>query len=789
MTSTFAASLAVLAQALALSAVALPATAAAQSPATRRFDVPAGPLGSAIARLGRQAGLVVAVDPALVRGKRSAGLSGDFTAAAALDRLLSPAGLQAAPDGDGGYRVTARATPAAPPPQPRKPLARSAPIGAPIAAEDDGGADSQIVVVGALTDVEIDEDQIEFRQAASLTDLFRQVPSVAVGGSLGIAQKIYVRGLEDNMLNVTVDGAPQRGTLFHHIGRVSIEPELLKTVDVKAGAGESTLGFGAIGGAIRFRTRDADDLLAPGKSVGGMAKAGWFSNDGYKLSATLYARLIGDLGVVGSYTYVDRSNMEDGSGRELLGTAAKQELGFVKVGGDLGGGHRISLSYEQRNEEAAFGQRPNWPVLIGDPLFPAEGKRQTATLNYGFAAGDGIDLEATAYWTRSRFEQDRFDRWGLYGAAIRSAGFDARARFRQAGHDLIVGAEYRSDKVVSRYLEDVSVWGPWAWDPAVGRFEERGNVFGLYAQDHWSVADPLTLSYGLRYDGYDLKQVTYDNATDSDGVSWNAGLRYEPIDGLALNASFAEAFRGKEIGDAFTLEMRPGRISLAPYLKPERVDNFEVGASFNRDGFRASAVYYHMVIDDVILDQIGGGPAPQATNYFENVGRFKANGVEVRAGYSSGPFSIDAYYNHYRSRLNGDQIEGYEHIGLGTSVGDNWNVTAGYRPMPSLGFEVSVTHYDDLNDIEVLQRNVEIGWSPTTQFVDKPGYTVVDLFARWQPLGDERLSLLAGVYNLFDVSYRAHASVADYTAIPDFEGVVGVREPGRDIRLTAAVRF
>ena len=545
MTSTFAASLAVLAQALALSAVALPATAAAQSPATRRFDVPAGPLGSAIARLGRQAGLVVAVDPALVRGKRSAGLSGDFTAAAALDRLLSPAGLQAAPDGDGGYRVTARATPAAPPPQPRKPLARSAPIGAPIAAEDDGGADSQIVVVGALTDVEIDEDQIEFRQAASLTDLFRQVPSVAVGGSLGIAQKIYVRGLEDNMLNVTVDGAPQRGTLFHHIGRVSIEPELLKTVDVKAGAGESTLGFGAIGGAIRFRTRDADDLLAPGKSVGGMAKAGWFSNDGYKLSATLYARLIGDLGVVGSYTYVDRSNMEDGSGRELLGTAAKQELGFVKVGGDLGGGHRISLSYEQRNEEAAFGQRPNWPVLIGDPLFPAEGKRQTATLNYGFAAGDGIDLEATAYWTRSRFEQDRFDRWGLYGAAIRSAGFDARARFRQAGHDLIVGAEYRSDKVVSRYLEDVSVWGPWAWDPAVGRFEERGNVFGLYAQDHWSVADPLTLSYGLRYDGYDLKQVTYDNATDSDGVSWNAGLRYEPIDGLALNASFAEAFRGK----------------------------------------------------------------------------------------------------------------------------------------------------------------------------------------------------------------------------------------------------
>jgi len=63
-----------------------------------------------------------------------------------------------------------------------------------------------------------------------LADLFRGVPSVSVGGGVGVAQKIYVRGLEDSLLNVTIDGAPQRGTLFHHIGRVTIEPELLETV-------------------------------------------------------------------------------------------------------------------------------------------------------------------------------------------------------------------------------------------------------------------------------------------------------------------------------------------------------------------------------------------------------------------------------------------------------------------------------------------------------------------------------------------------------------------------------
>lgn len=778
---------------LALAAIAVwaPAPALAQA-ASHQFDIQAGSLGPALARLGRQAGTVVVVEPALVRGKRTGGLSGSFSTSDALDRLLAPAGLEARADGNGGFRVVAAtAAPTRISSRAPRPAVQSLASAANIAAvrEDDGEAYDQIVVVGALTDQEITEEQIEFRQANSLTDLFRSVPSVAVGGSLGIAQKIYVRGLEDNMLNVTVDGAPQRGTLFHHIGRVSIEPELLKTVDVKAGAGEATSGFGAIGGAIRFQTRDADDLLAPGQSIGAMAKAGWFSNDGYKLSGTVYAKLFGDIGVIGSYTHVDRENMEDGAGNELFGTAATQKLGFLKVGGDLGGGHRLSVSYEQRNEKASFGQRPNWPVLAGDPLFPAKGKRQTATLNYGFEVDEGIDLEATGYWTQSRFTQDRYDRWGLYGAKIRSAGFDVRGRLRRAGHDLVVGAEYRDDRVSSRYLEDVSIWGPWAWDPAIGAFAEKGTVFGLYAQDHWKIVDPLTLSFGLRYDGYDMTQITYSNATDSDGLSWNAGAKFEPIDGLTFNASFAEAFRGKEIGDAFTLEKRPNRISLAPDLRPEKVDNVEVGAAFNRDGLRLSAVYYDMRIKDVILDQIGSGPAPQAPNYYENVGRFKADGVELRAGYSYGPFSIDGYFNHYRSRINGAPVEGYEHIGLGTSVGDNWNITAGYQPSPSLGFEVSVTRYNDLNNIEVLQRNVEIGWAPNTEFVDKPGYTVVDIFGRWQPFGTDRLTLLAGVYNLFDINYRAHASVADYTGIPDFEGVVGVREPGRDIRLTASIRF
>lgn len=770
------------AMALALGLGAAPA-AHAQALATRSIDVPAGPLGAGLARLGRQARTIVSVDPALVRGRSTQGVRGEFTAAEALDRLLAGSGLQAQTDGQGGYRVVVGPARSAP----SEPLATARPD-----PRDRAQAPADLeglVVVGALTDIEVVGQDLEFRQANDLADVFRDVPSVSVGGSLGIAQKIYVRGLEDSLLNVTVDGAPQRGTLFHHIGRVSIEPELLKTVDVKAGAGEATSGFGAVGGSIRFKTKDADDLLEPGRSFGAMAKAGYFSNDGYKLSGTAYGRLFGDVGFVASLVHVDRNDMEDGGGNKLLGTAAEQNLGYLKIGGDLGGGHRLMASYEHREEKAAFGQRPNWPVLAGTALFPAEGTRQTAVLNYSLAAAQGFDIEATGYWTRSKFTQDRHDRWGLYGAEIQSFGVDLRGRVQRGDHDLVVGVEARDDRVASQYLAEPALWADWAWNPAIGKFIEEGAVFGLYLQDHWQVTEPLMLSFGVRYDAYDMTQLTYANGTDSDGVSFNAGAAYEVAEGLVFNASFAQAFRGKEIGDAFTLEKRPGRISLAPSLKPERVDNYEVGFSFDRGPWRASAVYYSMRIDDVIFDQIGSGPPPQDAVYYENVGEFEAEGVELRAGYASGPFSIDAYYNHYRSKLNGDTVEGYEHIGLANSVGDNWNLTAGYEPTSNIRLEASLTHYAALNDIEVLQRNVEIGWIDQTQFVDKPAYTVVDLIGSWRPLGHDRVTLLAGVYNLFDEEYRAHSSVADYGAIPDFEGVAGVYEPGRDVRVTLALRF
>lgn len=68
------------------------AQANSQSPqdtAARRFDIPAQPLSSALTLFGRQAGLQVAVDTALVAGLQTQGVEGSFTPAQALAQLLA----------------------------------------------------------------------------------------------------------------------------------------------------------------------------------------------------------------------------------------------------------------------------------------------------------------------------------------------------------------------------------------------------------------------------------------------------------------------------------------------------------------------------------------------------------------------------------------------------------------------------------------------------------------------------------------------------------------------------
>ncbi|RJG40192.1 TonB-dependent receptor domain-containing protein [Motilimonas pumila] len=625
-----------------------------------------------------------------------------------------------------------------------------------------------IVVVGELTNFEVTDEELKKYQANDLADIFRTVPSVTVGGSLGVAQKIYVRGLEDTFLNVTVDGAPQTSTLFHHMGRLSIDPYLLKSVEVQAGAGEATSGAGAIGGAIRFKTKDIDDLLDPGKSIGGLINASYFSNDGYRAGGSFYGRIKDTWGMLGSYTYVDNNIMQDGHGDDIPGSASERKLGFFKVNGDLTDNQSLTFSYENRIEEGDFAQRPNWPATEDATLYPLELERDTFILNHQLLGNQYVNLETTLYHTTAEVVQDIYDRWGQYRGKVSSVGFDLRNTSDIAEHSVTYGVEYRSDEAKAGSLEADST----------GDVKEDGDVLGLYVQDHWQLHPSLLLSYGLRYDRYDMKQHATGVSVDSDGFSPNIGFNFEFADYWMLNAGYAQAMRGKQIGDTFTLESK----AVDPDLKPEEVENIEVGIEFQKGNFIASATVFQSTIDNVINTPIG-------SHQYENVGKLKTEGYELKAEYWYGDLYAVASFNSYDSELNGHTVEGYEHNGLGNSRGDTFGLNLAYNVTPDIELGWNFTYVADLDNIEVLHRAVDIGWIDEVQTIDKPGYQVHDIYAQWLPLSDDSLSLNFTVTNLFDEYYRDHSSVGDYSSIPDWGSVSGIHERGRDIRVSASYKF
>lgn len=512
----------------------------------------------------------------------------------------------------------------------------------------------------------IPEERLDHYQASDLADVFASDPEVSVGGGQGLAEKVYIRGFVDSQVNVSIDGATQAGSLFHHTGRISVEPELLKQVEVQAGAGRATDGAGALAGAIRFETKDPTDLLRDGEDLGALVKLGYFSNtDGYRASTHLFGRLSDDWSALVSLSQSDHDNYEDGAGNEVEATESKQQLGFAKLVGEIGEAQTLRLSYEQHTDEGDRAQRPNWIVSSWNTAYPIEIERDTVTLNYELnpAYNEVLALDVTVYHSESEMEQNIFDRWGRYLGNTRSVGGDIRNTSRLGSHTLTYGVDYRDDEVTAGY----------AADPTAEK--ETGDVLGVYLQDDYAITDRLLLSAGLRYDRYTLTDNN-DQDFDDDSVSPNVSVAYRVLPELNVYAGYAEAFRGPTPHGAFKLEGS----SNDPDLEAEEARNTELGFDFTRGGFLLSGKVYRSEIDNAIGDQLFGPVV------FTNLGDVESDGFLISAGYVWQAVTASLSYHNNDIELDGKPLTAYEFASFGNTIGDTWVADLEYRVNTSLQF-------------------------------------------------------------------------------------------------------
>lgn len=86
---------------------ASPAARSAVPAAAQHFQIPAGPLGAALAAFAADAGVTISAAPALVQGRHTQGLSGTYAVGEGLARLLAGSDLQAQPAGEDSYVLRA----------------------------------------------------------------------------------------------------------------------------------------------------------------------------------------------------------------------------------------------------------------------------------------------------------------------------------------------------------------------------------------------------------------------------------------------------------------------------------------------------------------------------------------------------------------------------------------------------------------------------------------------------------------------------------------------------------
>jgi len=612
-------------------------------------------------------------------------------------------------------------------------------------------------------DQAVTDKEIEQRQATDLEELFRGESEVSAGGPVAMGQKLYVRNIGEDSLNVTIDGAEQAGAVFHHAGRISVEPELLKRVEVEAGAAGATAGPGALGGSVRFETKDPSDLLTEDETLGVMLKSTYSSNgESIRNSATLYGQTQSKkLGALVHFTDADRSNIKDGNGDKIGGTESEEQLGFAKVTAVLSPSTDISISHERVEENGKMPYKPEWKVGPKNVPEPTEGNRQTTTfnLNHFDLNSDLINTRAVVYRTKN--EQEREYRGTAYDGYVETVGLTLENTSFVGDHELIYGINYRDDK---SFQNDV--------DTAPYKFEETGSVKAIYLQDNLLVTDSLTLSTGMRYDLYELKDVDGQEFSEG-GFSPNIGVTYQLTNRLNLTANYAQALRGPEVKDSFKLSSSSNTSS----LEAENASNTELGLNYQHNVWMIGAGVYHSEIKDLI-----GTPLPWSKVYENLDHTIETNGFYLDVNYQLNRVNAGLHFHTAESEANGQTVTRYVYGSTANSVGDTLILNIDYQFTDHFVAGWSTEIVRDLNDIELTVGSDELT-------VDKPGYTVHGLYARWQPLGTDRLTLALAVKNLFDEQYINHASTADYSANSGWESVSGAPSSGRDVRLSAALKF
>lgn len=608
---------------------------------------------------------------------------------------------------------------------------------------------------------EIDQEEMDDRQANTIAELIDSVPGVTlINGSTPTGGGINIRGFgagntygSNQKVLIQVDGATQGSEELYRIStQLLTDPELYKSVEVIRGTtGTFEYGSGVVGGMVRLQTKDAGDFTGGQIGVKVRQALSFGTNgDGISSSTTLAWQPAEDLEFLANYSWRRQGRQIGGDGLDI-GAEGFKTPSYLLKGKYTFGQNRdqyVSLSLTETSAAErdvpydAFGTTGGFFGNVDRDI-----TSRSAVLSYGWdpAANDLVNLEVRLSRADQQIDSTAIGGPNALGdadhryettqllikntAELRFGGFDNRLR---------TGVEF----IRKERLEASS---------APGGTDDRVALFIVNDMDF---RNGLTITPALRYETQDIDGRRYGYGRyDNDALMGGISARYEWSNGFSVFASAAYTESLPILDDLTNTAQNWGGRIVNYMTTPERARTYEIGAAYRGDdlfatgdAFSFKANVYHTKAWDLTSE-----PGMSGTDM---------KGLELEAAYSM---------------ANGIYVD------LNANLADYAATTV--AGVPGQGYAHTPTNQARLTIGKKWDRGLDLSWE---MIADKrydsgatvsPGFAVHSLRASYRP----ESGVLAGaefriaVENLFDRDYKPR---------------LGTRNgPGRNVKFAIAKTF
>ena len=565
--------------------------------------------------------------------------------------------------------------------------------------------------------------------------LLALTPSMIATNETGIGiggTAVRLRGTDPTRLNVTINGVAMNNPDSHSMYWYDT-PDLVSAVgsiQVQRGAGISTNGTGAFGGAVNMST----DALQT--EFGGDASLSYGSYNTNKQAVHISSGLMGGhwtldarLTHIGSEGYIDRGATDlksymfqagyynGNTMLKLISFGGKAKTGLTYTGATK---EEMRLNGRRFHTEGMY-YTSNGPHSY---YYMKDGERQRATVDYYDDQTDNylqinnqlilnhrIDdrwvMNATAFYTYGYgyYKQYKDDAWLAGYTNLQSdieqadlirekimrnhlGGINASAAYSVRNLDLTFGGSW------SYY--SCPHWGTLDWVDGLKKSDIRGRWYdndvdkqdaNVFVRANWTVARGLRLFADMQY-----RYVHYQAWGVNDNYNWDtsamqpidvdkkyhffnprAGIHYTLADRHNFYASFAVAQKEPTRSDFTDRYMFSGDNS---YPSSEKLYDYELGYRYDTPKFSAGVNLYYMKYKDqlVATGMVNDGDDALNTNVEDSYRR----GIELSAQWkATGWFTLSGHATFSQNRIE-DYIDALKDSPtFGQNLGD---MTISYSP-------------------------------------------------------------------------------------------------------------